>query len=61
MSKRFAIMHRTERWNKEAVMSTIDSILEPLSNYVDMEANMSIKDVGEHVEITIVFDIGEGK
>jgi len=61
MSKRFAIMHRTERWNKETVLSTIDSILEPLSNYVAMEANMSIKDVGEHVEITIVFDIGEDK
>jgi hypothetical protein len=38
-------------------MSTIDSFLEPLSNYVDMEANMHVKEVGEHVEITVTFDI----
>jgi hypothetical protein len=57
MSKKFAIMHRTERWNKEVVISTIDSLLEPLSNYIEMEANMHVKEVGEHVEITIVFDI----
>jgi hypothetical protein len=57
MTKRFAIMHRTERWNKEVVMSTIDSILDPLSQYVEMEANMHVKEAGEHVEITIVFDI----
>lgn len=57
MSKKFAIMHRTERWNKDVVMSTIDSLLEPLSHYVEMEADMSVKEVGEHVEITVVFDI----
>lgn len=57
MSHRFAIAHRTERWNKEAVMSAIDCLLEPLSNFIEMEANIHVKEVGEYVELLITFEI----
>ena len=57
MNHRFAIMHRTERWNKEAVLSVIDCILEPLSQHVEMEANVYPKESGDVVDITITFDI----
>lgn len=57
MSHRFAIMHRTERFNKDTVMSTIDSILEPLSQHIEMEADISTEDNGDYAYITIKFDI----
>lgn len=57
MSHRFAIMHRTERFNKDTVMSTIDSILEPLSQHIEMEADISTEDNGDYSYITIKFDI----
>jgi hypothetical protein len=57
MAHKFAIMHRTERFNKETVMSTIDSILEPLSQHIEMEADISTEDNGDYTYITIKFDI----
>lgn len=57
MAHKFAIMHRTERWNKEAVLSAIDCILEPLSQHVEMEASVFPKESGDVVDITIKFDI----
>jgi hypothetical protein len=57
MSHKFAIMHRTERCNKETVMSVIDCILEPLSNFIEMEADVSTEEVGAYTDITIKFDI----
>lgn len=57
MAHKFAIMHRTERWNKEAVLSAIDCILEPLSQHVQMEASVFPKESGDVVDITITFDI----
>lgn len=57
MSHKFAIRHRTEKFNKETVMSTIDCLLEPLSNFIEMEADVSTEEVGDFVEIMIKFDI----
>lgn len=57
MSHKFAIIHRTEKWNKETVMSAIDCLLEPLSHFIEMEADISTEDSGEYVDITIKFDI----
>ena len=57
MSHKFAIVHRTEKYNKEVVMSVIDSILEPLSNFIEMEADISTEENGDYVDIMIKFDI----
>lgn len=57
MSHKFAIVHRTEKWNKEAVMSVIDCILEPLSQHIEMEADISVQESGDYADIMIKFDI----
>lgn len=57
MSHKFAIVHRTEKFNKDTVMSTIDCILEPLSNFIEMEADISTEENGDNVDIMIKFDI----
>lgn len=57
MSHKFAIVHRTEKFNKETVMSVIDCILEPLSNFIEMEADISTEENGDYTDITIKFDI----
>lgn len=57
MAHKFAIVHRTEKYNKEVVMSVIDCLLEPLSNFIEMEADISTEENGDNVDIMIKFDI----
>lgn len=56
-SKKFAILHRVEKEHKDAVMSAIDCLLEPLSHFIEMEADMSVEDQGDDVDILIKFEI----
>lgn len=57
MSQPFMFVHKVPTDSAIEIRSALDSLLEVLSNFVDMTANINSEEFGDDTDIKIVFDI----